>query len=88
MVILTLMIKHLNLMTVNKKNTFFHLPCGVRTGSTSQPKLQLICGGIFALKVDSMKHAIFRDTNKGNWKGKSSQRKLYRQISTPHSSAC
>ena len=61
------------------------------------------CQDWYPFKVDSMKHAIFRD-NKGDWKGKRQpkkvvqankyrldwmcskrhQRKLYRQISIPH----
>ena len=45
------------------------------------------CQDWYPFKVDSMKHAIFRDATKVIGKAKDSQRKLYRQISTPRSSA-
>ena len=41
------------------------------------------CQDWYPFKVDSMKHAIFRDAKKVIGKAKDSQRKLYRQISTP-----
>ena len=40
------------------------------------------CQDWYPFKVDSMKHAIFRDATKVIGKAKDSQRKLYRQIST------